>query len=531
MLATCWLLFYFQAGYNNILSTAYSCLVSTTEKQPINMDDHATGVDNGRNFLPIPIHVTMKFHILIVIAVLSLALPMAASAQKPAAGNKDTVVVVAEGIGLTAEAAEKQAFRTAVRQGVGTLIDASTLIKNDKLIEDEVLTYSNGFIKSWEVLSTRRKDSVFIVTIKAVVKRRDLAERLTKFKITSSKVDGKNLFGAAVTRMEARENATLMLAKVFEEWPRLLTAIVDEDQAYDDVEKELLLHIKLGITPEDYIKFQKRLLGVVSEIAIAKQTVLTRTVRGSSEAPIFNKGQPHPVYLYGNERNVDRDTADRLVEETPNKGLFLDMNPVAGAELQSRQADTWCLWIMPGRVTSSGARWQGFLLDTDLSVIIPYLTGNYHSLEIVVRNAAGEVLSESPSPIEPGLYPTGEVPLYNSLLATNVRVKNPYGFPYFYGSDLGGVNSVTRGTVTRGTVSELKSFWGKTKKSTRSQINVFFSAYSMRAEGWPPVQGGRLHVFPYLHVEQKFPLSVDLLKQVDSIEARVKFALPRTDSP
>ena len=130
----------------------------------------------------------------------ALALPLAAMAQQPAAkkapakqqataaNDKETVV---EGVGLTAAAAEKQAFRAAVQQGVGALVDATTIVKNDKLIEDKVLTYSHGFIKSWDKISTSKIDGFFVMKIRAVVKRRDLAVQLKKLNIASTRLDGK----------------------------------------------------------------------------------------------------------------------------------------------------------------------------------------------------------------------------------------------------------------------------------------------------------------------------------------------------
>ena len=82
-------------------------------------------------------------------------------------------VVIAEGVGATAEDAIKDAFRHAVRQVVGAVVDAETLIENDEIIEDKVLTYSDGFIKSYEevVGSKKVKDGLHRIKIKAQVER------------------------------------------------------------------------------------------------------------------------------------------------------------------------------------------------------------------------------------------------------------------------------------------------------------------------------------------------------------------------
>lgn len=55
-----------------------------------------------------------------------------------AQGQDQLVDVVATGYGTTVREATKAALRSAVEQVVGTMVDATTLVENDKLIEDEI---------------------------------------------------------------------------------------------------------------------------------------------------------------------------------------------------------------------------------------------------------------------------------------------------------------------------------------------------------------------------------------------------------
>lgn len=55
-----------------------------------------------------------------------------------AQGAEQLVDVVATGYGTTVREATKAALRSAVEQVVGTMVDATTLVENDKLIEDEI---------------------------------------------------------------------------------------------------------------------------------------------------------------------------------------------------------------------------------------------------------------------------------------------------------------------------------------------------------------------------------------------------------
>ena len=87
---------------------------------------------------------------------------------------------------MTAEAAQKNAVINAVQQVVGLYIDSETFVKNEQLLVDQVLSVSSGFVTSFEVKSPLRKrltDGLFETTIRAVVKKGQVAEQLTKTKI------------------------------------------------------------------------------------------------------------------------------------------------------------------------------------------------------------------------------------------------------------------------------------------------------------------------------------------------------------
>ena len=96
--------------------------------------------------------VNFMLHLFFGLAVVALLNPTAsvfAQGNVAKAKNEQLQEVVAEGVGTTADEAIKDAFRNAVRQVVGAVVDAETLVKNDELIDDKVLTYSDGFIKGY----------------------------------------------------------------------------------------------------------------------------------------------------------------------------------------------------------------------------------------------------------------------------------------------------------------------------------------------------------------------------------------------
>jgi len=78
-------------------------------------------------------------------------------------------VVTAQGEAKTKSLALEQAKRSAVEQGLGTVITSETLTKNFKLFSDIILSRANGFIKSYTELSCVKEQGNFIVIIEAEV--------------------------------------------------------------------------------------------------------------------------------------------------------------------------------------------------------------------------------------------------------------------------------------------------------------------------------------------------------------------------
>lgn len=82
----------------------------------------------------------------------------------------EEVTLVASGKASDSEKAITIALRSAIEQAYGTFVSANTTILNDNLVKDEIVTISNGNIKSYEVLSdVKCEDGQDMVTVKATV--------------------------------------------------------------------------------------------------------------------------------------------------------------------------------------------------------------------------------------------------------------------------------------------------------------------------------------------------------------------------
>jgi hypothetical protein len=81
-----------------------------------------------------------------------------------------TVTLVVSGQGKTQDEAKQNALRSAIEQAFGAFISSKTEILNDNLVKDEIVSLTNGNIKSFEILSSAELIEIgFVVTLNAQV--------------------------------------------------------------------------------------------------------------------------------------------------------------------------------------------------------------------------------------------------------------------------------------------------------------------------------------------------------------------------
>ena len=86
--------------------------------------------------------------------------------------------IIVTGYGVSREQALSNAFKTAIEQYIGVVVDSDTMLKNGKLIKDEILTASNGFIQTYKELSINKENGLFEVRVEAVVKSQKVFKKI-----------------------------------------------------------------------------------------------------------------------------------------------------------------------------------------------------------------------------------------------------------------------------------------------------------------------------------------------------------------
>lgn len=177
----------------------------------------------------------MKLHLLIsatVIAVMPCHAQLSGvvdlgggSPKSESAKEASTKKITVTGIGITLESAEKQALASAIRQAVGAYMDSKTIVKNEEVIQDRILSVSNAFVEKYEVVGQTKKssDGLIEITILAKVKTNQVVQALKENNLISGEVAGQNLWAEASTKVMNAQDAVAMLeAKI----PELIKSVV-----------------------------------------------------------------------------------------------------------------------------------------------------------------------------------------------------------------------------------------------------------------------------------------------------------------
>jgi hypothetical protein len=219
--------------------------------------------------------------------------------------------VIADGKGETDDAALKDAFRNAVRKVVGVYVDQETLVKDDELITDNVLTLSNGFIKSYKEISKSEKDGIRTVSIEAVVENQAILTKLEAVKISVKKINLKNIVDKEMDRMASeltQEQALKDAGALFEASVKklpdnilLVRTVGEPEQSKQDGDKiDLTFTIELSIDIKAYENLKDKVDALLKRTSQRQGdfTMLSKIYDGQFEVPEKLDLVPKDVYEY-----------------------------------------------------------------------------------------------------------------------------------------------------------------------------------------------------------------------------------------
>ncbi len=122
--------------------------------------------------------ISPKFALWALVAMaLTMILVSIGATQQPTqmVTSKGMASIFANDVALARDQATDDALRNAVEQTLGTFIQASTLVQNNMVVEDNILSWANGYVRSYRIISEGQTDpSTYEVTIEATVELANL---------------------------------------------------------------------------------------------------------------------------------------------------------------------------------------------------------------------------------------------------------------------------------------------------------------------------------------------------------------------
>lgn len=131
------------------------------------------------------------------------------------ADEAEIVKIKGRGVGINKTEALKDAYRDAVERAVGLYVDAEQMMKNEKLMTDQILTQSNAYIEKYEIASENKSaNGLVTVNILAQVRKYALTKKLSDVMPTVT-VDvsaaSRNAHAQAITETKMQDDALALI--------------------------------------------------------------------------------------------------------------------------------------------------------------------------------------------------------------------------------------------------------------------------------------------------------------------------------
>ncbi|MBR58106.1 MAG: hypothetical protein CMH54_08805 [Myxococcales bacterium] len=270
--------------------------------------------------------------------------------------NAQTSVIV-NGTGTNAREAKNDAYRNAVEQAVGTMIEANTRIENDDLVEDSILTHSAGYIQDFKILKQVKRGGLVRIKAKVVVQVRVLKNKLREIGLVKRKVRGLNL----AAKMQSRQNEASSGKEMFMEylkpfWDGSLveTSLGDPDVKMQPNGKALATFpVTIRMNPAATRNAYRRMYDFMAKVA--KRVEFSRSPFDS------NSREPYVIFVKGRPNSVRK---IRYPNEAPNHIAAVFVPPLGTVPLDvfgsgpNMASGSACgnAWYSEG--TISEVRWQ-----------------------------------------------------------------------------------------------------------------------------------------------------------------------------
>jgi len=152
-----------------------------------------------------------------------------------------------EGIGSTLQQAKDNAFKTAVELQVGSVLVNELESKDTKLIRNDIINYSAGYVDSYKIITANSYDNKVVVIVDVWVSSSKIANRILGTSTNPKIFDNQTQSTRYETYIQSKNNGDMLLRSVLNDYPRK-AFIVQQGQHKFGVDTDRNPFIEIGFT-------------------------------------------------------------------------------------------------------------------------------------------------------------------------------------------------------------------------------------------------------------------------------------------
>ena len=175
---------------------------------------------------------------------------------------------ISTGSGSDETSARKQALRNAVEQVVGAYLDSKTYVQNSILVSDSILSFSNGYVKSYDVLESSTSNGISTIKLSAIVETEKVQKRLENINLIQIAVNVTNVGAEAQTKIMKEKDKKQLLASMASEWKTDALKVAYEKMDYVRAIDDSIAVVKISYSISINGNWAAKVKTVLSQIAL-----------------------------------------------------------------------------------------------------------------------------------------------------------------------------------------------------------------------------------------------------------------------
>ena len=190
----------------------------------------------------------MKYILLAVMLALT-ACASTTEAVRTSSDSPDAGVIRVLGTGSTKEEAKNNGFNTAIEIAVGSALLSQKQVRNDKLVRDEIVKYSAGYVDDYKIIDETKTSGGYSLLMDVHVKSSRIHERLLSGGSDEKNVNGDKLATQYETYVKQQESADKLVDVLIQDWPEKAFTVKQGKQEFSvDRDRNSVLRIPVEMT-------------------------------------------------------------------------------------------------------------------------------------------------------------------------------------------------------------------------------------------------------------------------------------------